>query len=43
MVIRLADAPDQSKYDPNDKALREAAGMLQEALGAPLVRFGPRS
>lgn len=30
-------APDQSKYDPSDPDLREAAGMLQKALNASTV------
>ena len=29
VVIRLNEAPDQSKYDPSDQQLRDAAQMLQ--------------
>ncbi|KAG2485094.1 hypothetical protein HYH03_016191 [Edaphochlamys debaryana] len=34
-VITPSIAPDQSKYDPTDPDLREAASMLQGALNAP--------
>lgn len=37
-MIRIADAPDQSKYDPNDKQLRTAAQMLNDTLRAPTVQ-----
>ena len=36
--IRLDLAPDQSKYDPTDEDLRDAAGRLQLALNAENVQ-----
>lgn len=37
-VVRLDLAPDQSKYDPSDPDLRDAANMLQKALNAEAVQ-----
>ena len=36
-VVRLDLAPDQSKYDPRDENLRDAAYLLQKALNAEKV------
>ncbi|GLC47107.1 hypothetical protein PLESTB_000870100 [Pleodorina starrii] len=36
-LIEPSKAPDQSKYDPSDPDLREAAALLQRALNAPSV------
>jgi tetratricopeptide (TPR) repeat protein len=36
--ITLSLAPDQSLYDPSDPRLREAARLIEEALGAQNVR-----
>ncbi len=38
--IRLDLAPDQSKYNPTDERLRDAAGKLQLALNAEDVKVG---
>ena len=39
--IRLDLAPDQSKYNPTDEDLRDAAGKLQLALNADNVKVLP--
>jgi len=36
--LRFDLKPDQSKYDPSDENLRDAAGMLQSALNAQNVQ-----
>ena len=36
-AVRPELAPDQSKYDPTDERLRDAAALLQEALNSDKV------
>ena len=37
-VVRLDLTPDQSKYDPADEGLRDAAFLLQKALNSESVQ-----